>query len=323
VVAIRSSALDMLSWFCSKTEADYTHHIDDLLRQMIALLSDSEHPKLVVKAWNCINAIINANKGSILMQRLPTIRQSIRLLTMQHKKQYSDDVNRPLIGFCLPKKGISCILPVFKECLLNGSPEVKEQASQTLCDCIKLSDGESLKSCVMTITGPLIRVLGERYSWTVKSAILDAIYNLLLKVGVTLRPFLPQLQPTFLKNLNDINRVVRIKSGFALAKLLPMNPKMDQIVNEIHGYITNSNDAQIKETLINTLRLCVNNVGDKLQEETKKQLLTTFKSDDYIYNDDVAVRSVSCGLFGSLMVHINNENDFESILTDLLGIKSF
>jgi hypothetical protein len=61
---------------------------------------------------------------------------------------------------------------------------------------------------VMTITGPLICVLGERYSWHVKSAVLDAIYNLLLNVDAVLKPFLSQLQPTFLKALNNPSRSV-------------------------------------------------------------------------------------------------------------------
>jgi len=106
----------------------------------------------------------------------------------------------------------------------------------------------------MAITGPLIRVLGERYSWSVKSAVLDAIYFLLLKVDITLKPFLPQLQPTFMKNLNDINKTVRLKSGYALSKLLFMNPKLDQIIIDIHNLIKNNDmsDAEF-ELLINDI----------------------------------------------------------------------
>lgn len=170
----------------------------------------------------------------------------------------------------------------------------------------------------MGITGPLIRVLGERYSWTVKSAVLDAIYHLLEKVGVILKPFLPQLQPTFMKNLNDINRVVRLKSGYALSKLIIMNPKLDQVIVELNNMIKNTDDKDIKETLLNTLRLCLNCAGAKCSDETKKQIVLTLKSDQYVYSDEGAVRAVSSGVLGSLACFLN-EDDLAMLLDDILG----
>ena len=170
----------------------------------------------------------------------------------------------------------------------------------------------------MGITGPLIRVLGERYSWTVKSAVLDAIYHLLEKVGVILKPFLPQLQPTFMKNLNDINRVVRIKSGYALSKLIFMNPKMDQVIVELNNMIKNTDDHEIKETLLNTLRLCLNSAGTKCSDETKKQIVLTLKSEQYIYSDDDAVRSVSSGALGSVACFLSDD-ELGLLLDDILG----
>ena len=170
----------------------------------------------------------------------------------------------------------------------------------------------------MAITGPLIRVLGERYNWTVKSAVLDAIYYLLLKVEITLKPFLPQLQPTFMKNLVDVNKTVRLKSGYALARLLFMNPKLDQIILDICNLIRNNDDIQVKETLLNTLRLCLNNVGGKCQEETKRQLLNMLKDEKYVYSEESSIRSVSSGALGSLAVFLN-ESEFDNLHNDILG----
>jgi len=156
----------------------------------------------------------------------------------------------------------------------------------------------------MTITGPLIRVVGERYNWTVKSAVLDALYHLLDKVNIVLKPFLPQLHPTFMKNLNDLNRTVRLKSGYALSKLISMNPKCDQVIADIHSYLKNTDDSEVKETLLNTLRLCLASVGSKCLDETKRSLLTTLRSGAYVYNEDDVLRSVSCGALGNLVLFI-------------------
>lgn len=327
----RAAALDMLTWFCSKTEADYSDFLDELTKSLINMLSD-KNEQLLTKAWLCLNSIIERLKGIELIQRLANIRQAIRVITQFHLSQsykfYSVRINTdsaslfaksPLLpGFCLPKKGIACVLPIFKEGLLNGPPDIKEQSAQTLCECIKLSDGESLKSSVMAITGPLIRVLGERYSWQVKSAILDAIYFLLLKVDITLKPFLPQLQPTFLKNLNDTNRVVRLKSGFALARLLGMNPRLDQVVLDLINYVSQAQDDQIRETILNTLRLCLNTVGSKLTDETKLKVFALLKQEQYLYSQEFTIRAVTAGALGSLASYLPDK-EFDSLFQDVLG----
>ena len=320
------TALDMLAWFCEKTDADYIDHIDDLIRALMSLFTE-KNENILIKAWNCLNSILEPLKGNTLIQRLPTVRQSIRLIVQSpvfHESRLFDtygntDSKVYLPGFCLPKKGLSCILPIFKEGLLNGSPDIKESAAATLCECIRLSDSASLKASVMAITGPLIRVLGERYSSSLKSVILDAIYFLLLKVEITLKPFLPQLQPTFLKNLNDINRTIRLKSGFALAKLLFMNPKMDTIINELLNYIKSNEDILIKETLLNTLRLCINNVGSNLQDETKSQVLKFLHTEEYVFNSEYPIRAISSGSIGSLVPYLNDK-DFSLLFKDVLGM---
>lgn len=122
----RLAALDMLTWFCSKTEADYSDYLDDLTKSLLNLLSDKSE-QLLSKAWLCLAAVIDQLKGVSLIQRLPTIRQSIRVITQFHLNQtnrfYSvkaiccgpEDLSSVvskmphLPGFCLPKKGFHLI----------------------------------------------------------------------------------------------------------------------------------------------------------------------------------------------------------------------
>lgn len=84
-------------------------------------------------------------------------------------------------GFCLPK-GITPILPIFREAILNGLPEAKEQAAQGLGEVIKLTSASALQPSVVHITGPLIRILGDRFNWSVKAAVLETLAILLGKV---------------------------------------------------------------------------------------------------------------------------------------------
>lgn len=87
-----------------------------------------------------------------------------------------------LPGFCLPK-GIAPVLPIFREAILNGDGDEKEAAAQGLGEAIKIASAPALQPSVVTITGPLIRILGDRFSANVKSAVLETLAILLAKVN--------------------------------------------------------------------------------------------------------------------------------------------
>lgn len=85
-------------------------------------------------------------------------------------------------------QGIGPVLTLLKEGLVGGSssPEDKECSALVMVDVISLSSMNMLVSgrFVMSIAGPLIRVLGDRYSGGVKVAVLQALVQLVRKVAV-------------------------------------------------------------------------------------------------------------------------------------------
>lgn len=56
---------------------------------------------------------------------------------------------------------------------------------------------------MLLFAGPMIRIIGDRLSWEIKAALLHTIGLLIAKAGPGLKPFVPQLQTTFLKCLGD------------------------------------------------------------------------------------------------------------------------
>lgn len=85
-------------------------------------------------------------------------------------------------------QGIAPLLPLFREGILNGTQEIKEAAAIGLGELIALTSAEALKPSVVNITGPLIRILGDRFTWNVKVAVLETLTLLLSKVGMGLTP---------------------------------------------------------------------------------------------------------------------------------------
>ena len=82
-------------------------------------------------------------------------------------------------------QGITPALTILKEGLISGSPDEKEDAARVLVEVINLASSKTLSTgkVVMLIAGPLIRVLGDRYGWNVKVATLEALVQLVRKVG--------------------------------------------------------------------------------------------------------------------------------------------
>lgn len=84
---------------------------------------------------------------------------------------------------CDSCQGVTSILPVLREGVLTGSPEQKEEAAKALGLVIRLTSADALRPSVVSITGPLIRILGDRFSWNVKAALLETLSLLLAKVS--------------------------------------------------------------------------------------------------------------------------------------------
>ena len=59
---------------------------------------------------------------------------------------------------------------------------MNEQAANGLGEVISLTSAAALRPFVVNITGPLIRILGDRFSWNVKVAVLQTLGLLLGKV---------------------------------------------------------------------------------------------------------------------------------------------
>ncbi|RUS31239.1 hypothetical protein BC938DRAFT_478212 [Jimgerdemannia flammicorona] len=259
----RAGACDIVNTFYSESKLDASRYIGDWIRLLVALLDDRQQI-VVVAAWGALNAVTKSVKKDDLEQLVGPVRRAVKSVGVA-------GVDLP--GFCLPK-GISPVLPIFLQGLMYGTTEVREQSALGIGDLIQRTSAESLKPFVTQITGPLIRIIGDRYPPQVKAAILQTLSLLLSKVPAHLKPFLPQLQRTFIKSLTDpSSTVVRSRAASALGILISLQTRVDPLVAELVSGIKTS-EPGVKETMLNALESVVAKAGEGMGDVSKKGVLS-------------------------------------------------
>lgn len=294
----RRAAATLLCAFCANSRAQYISHVPQLYRGLIHLCIDT-NKEVLQMTWEALNAITKSLDAKQQSTYVSDVRQAVRYAVYDIKG--SSDL---LPGFCLPK-GIAPILPIFREAILNGDGDEKEAAAQGLGEVIKLTSAPALQSSVVAITGPLIRILGDRFNPNVKTAVLETLAILLAKVGVMLKQFLPQLQTTFVKALNDTNRVVRLKSANALSYLILIHQRPDPLFTELHNSIKNTDDVSIRETTLHALRGIISPAGDKMTEVIRKQIHQTLVG--MMGHQEDVTRACASGCLGALCKYLSPE----------------
>nr|XP_036221655.1 eIF-2-alpha kinase activator GCN1-like [Bactrocera oleae] len=306
-INIRKSASSLLCVFCTHSPGDYSQYVPQLLRSLLRLMADSNRD-ILQNSWDALNSVVKTLDSTQQIALVCDVRQAVRFASSEIK-------GSELPGFCLPT-GITPLLPVFREAILNGMPDVKENAAEGLGEIISLTSAQSLQPSVVQITGPLIRILGDRFNAGVKAAVLETLAILLKKVGVMLKQFLPQLQTTFLKALHDSNRSVRMKAGQAISELVIIHSRPDSIFNEIHNGIKSDDDPSMRETMLAAIRLSINLAGEKMSECLKLQLSATLLN--MIGHSEEITRSASAGCLGALLKYLSIQQ-----VDDLLELHIF
>ena len=120
----------------------------------------------------------------------------------------------------------------------------------------------------------------------------------LSQVGLMLKQFLPQLQTTFLKALNDSNRTVRLKAASALCHLIVIHTRADPLFLELHNGVKNSDDPGVRETTLHALRGVITAAGEKMSDPLKKSVYQTLTS--MLSHPEDTTRSAAAGCLGAL-----------------------
>ncbi|CAL0308828.1 unnamed protein product [Lupinus luteus] len=305
--AIRRSCAYLIGYFFKNSKLDLDDEAPNMISTLIILLSDPDSSTVTI-AWEALSRVISSVPKELLPSYIKIVRDAVSTSRdKERRKKKGGPIHIP--GFCLPK-ALQPILPIFLQGLISGSAELREQAAIGLGELIEVTSEQSLKAFVIPITGPLIRIIGDRFPWQVKSAILSTLTIMIRKGGISLKPFLPQLQTTFVKCLQDSTRTIRSSAALALGKLSGLSTRVDPLVSDLLSTLQGS-DGGVREAILTALKGVVKHAGKCVSSAVKDRTYSVLK--DLIHHDDDKVRIYAASIMGILTQYLEDDQ-----LTELI-----
>ncbi|KAD4888101.1 hypothetical protein E3N88_20174 [Mikania micrantha] len=301
----RCSSAYLIGYFFKNSKLYLVDEAPNMMSTLIILLSDTDSAT-VSAAWEALSRVV----GSVPKENLPSYIKLVRdAVSTSRDKERRKKKGGPIVipGFCLPK-ALQPLLPIYLQGLISGSAELREQAAQGLGELIEVTSEKALKEFVIPITGPLIRIIGDRFPWQVKSAILSTLTIIIGKGGIALKPFLPQLQTTFVKCLQDGTRTVRSSAASALGKLSALSTRVDPLVGDLLSNLQAS-DGGVREAVLAALKGVIKHAGKNVSDPVKTRVFDYLR--ELIYYDDDQIRGSSARILGILSEHLKDDQIFE------------
>lgn len=174
----RAHAATHLAKFFSEANVDFSRYYQNLIGAFLVSFGDPDM-EVVKASWTAMSGLVSRmRKEEMEVVVIPT-RQVLRQVGVP-------GANLP--GFNLPK-GLTAILPIFLQGLLNGNLDQRAQAALAISDLIDRTGPDSLKPFVTQITGPLIRVVSER-SVDVKCKLYSCLFAMCMELTKRTRCYL-------------------------------------------------------------------------------------------------------------------------------------
>merc|ERR1711957_604268 len=217
-----------------KEAADFYEQVPVIIRELLHRLNDDS--TVVLKANNkALSALTSCVPAEELVKHLQFSRNLIASMVSdaRYRKGGVGDRQFYLPGFNMPK-GLEPLMPIYQRGILYGNSAVREAAAAGLGELIIITANKYLAGpFLIKLTGPLLRIVGDRNPSAVKIAIVQTLGLILTKGGPALRAFVPQFQTTFVKSLSDPSREVRRGAIKALALLMPLSTRVDPLIKEL------------------------------------------------------------------------------------------
>ena len=270
---VRCAAAKLCGVFAAEAPCfDEEDDVPQLVKGLFELFIDDDE-SVVSAAWTALGVVMGVVAKEDQAHYLRDVRGAVETAREKVRRRNRGAGVKDLLipALCLPK-GLAPIVQVYLQGVLVGkNSEVRESAAEGLREAVMSTTTAALKPHVIPITGPLIRILGDKYPAAVKSAILGALAVMIDKGGPALKPFVPQLQTTFVKCLSDANRPVRQRAAAALGRLMTLQPRVDPLVGDLVTALAAASDAGVREAMLRAIAGVFAHAGKGVQIPTAER----------------------------------------------------
>ena len=290
----------LMEQFLLNTSASFAEYIGVILKYLLSRVADKDIRvlKAVLSGLMALNKVYPVEEHMLEMDFISSCINSTasdaRFRSTASTQISKNDYVLPL--FTIPKS-LDAFLPMLLFALTNGNAQQRESAATVIGEMVLMCDGDVLKPFLIKITGPLIRVVGDRFSSSVKAAILDTLLILLERGGVALKAFAPQLQTTFVKSLNEPTKQVRVAATAALHRLIALNltSRVDPLLVELSAAASQAESTAIRSSVIDALGKVLQHCGSSaspsvLIEKVEPIILMNLEDQE----EDVRQAAVAC-----------------------------
>ena len=206
---------------------------------------------------------------------------------------------------------------------------MRETAAAGLGELIAITANKYLAGpFLIKLTGPLLRIVGDRNPSAVKIAIVQTLGLILTKRGPALRAFVPQFQTTFVKALSDPSRQVRVEAIKALALLMPLSTRVDPLIKELvstslgkaSATVETAGMVAIQTASLEALSVVLKHGGSKVKvAESITSSLDAGK--DLVAHEDDGIRDSAAKVIG-YACELLGADEADSVLTEMVVDKA-
>jgi len=310
----RLGAVYLIGIFAEKTKLDYTSVTCPMISCLLEMYNDF-NPKvqsLAIKSMTKIEGI-DKEKGVNFVQEI-NVTLDIIVRDIRNRITLGRSEVNILPGLCLPG-GLDSILPLYLNSLRAGNTSQREMALEGIRYILQLASPEALKTHIIKIVGPLIRIFTEKtLATSVKLSILQTISILMDKGGENLKTAATQLQTTYTKALSDPAPEVREEAAPGLSRLLSIGARKDFILKDILRVLSSSSGLPAISITTAVQSLLTNSVEQPIKPDTlsqlQKELLKNLSAEE-----NLRIATAQC--FGPFVLYLKQE-ETDALLPVLL-----
>ncbi|OTF74341.1 GCN1-like protein [Euroglyphus maynei] len=322
----KRAAIMLLSYYCSQSKPGTTAEFNSTIITNLIDFFASNDECILSKASEAMAAIIkNLDKWqqvevipevyrklySILNERLPENYRRMGALTYSYSPltsnyQYVDHPDFYFPGF-LYNKGIQPLLNLFNKAITGNNFEIRVIGCNAHRMIVIHSSPEALKPSSMILCGSMLRLLCDHPKEDVKIIVIDVLSLLLMKMGVFLKPFYPQIQMIFFRSLFESVKSLRLQAATCISRFAPIHPKPDSFLNELLTMNKNCpiEPPYLKETGFFALRLAIVTAGERFSPSIHRQVYEYAAE----YKEDMTneIQQTAAPLIGALCRVVDDE----------------